>query len=205
LYGTASDPRERSVRRTDMAVGEGGVAAAQGEYAQALAHFEESLAYALEGFARLAAVQGRPEDGARLGRAASALREAIGPRPLLESVPVASAGASAKMVVDGDSDHDGSIVLADRQHLDTPLIRQKTGSVSLVEQAPQAESLTRREREVAALIASGLSNRQIADRLVISERTVANHVHSILGRLGFSRRSQVAAWIVRERRHRRNR
>jgi predicted ATPase/DNA-binding CsgD family transcriptional regulator len=65
-------------------------------------------------------------------------------------------------------------------------------------------TLTVREREVAALIARGLSNHQIADRLVISERTVANHVHSILGGLDFRNRAQVAAWVVAGRAQRRH-
>jgi two-component system OmpR family sensor kinase len=57
-------------------------------------------------------------------------------------------------------------------------------------------ALTPRQREVAALIAGGLSNREIADRLVLTPGTVANHVEKILGRLGFSRRTQVAVWAV---------
>jgi predicted ATPase/DNA-binding CsgD family transcriptional regulator len=56
--------------------------------------------------------------------------------------------------------------------------------------------LTAREREVAALIAHGLSNRQIASRLVIAERTAEGHVQSILNKLGFGSRAQIAAWAV---------
>jgi predicted ATPase/DNA-binding NarL/FixJ family response regulator len=55
--------------------------------------------------------------------------------------------------------------------------------------------LTRRQREVAALIAEGLTDRQIAERLVISPRTAESHVEQILTRLGFRSRAQVAAWI----------
>ena len=55
--------------------------------------------------------------------------------------------------------------------------------------------LTPRQREVAGLIAAGYSNRQIAERLVLSEGTVANHVRPILDRLGAERRTQVVAWI----------
>ena len=57
-----------------------------------------------------------------------------------------------------------------------------------------AGGLTAREREVAALIAQGLSNRAIADQLVVTERTVEAHVANILGKLGFRSRAQVAAW-----------
>jgi len=54
--------------------------------------------------------------------------------------------------------------------------------------------LTAREREVAALVATGLSNKQIAEKLVISERTAEGHVERILGKLEFRSRSQIAAW-----------
>jgi DNA-binding CsgD family transcriptional regulator len=56
--------------------------------------------------------------------------------------------------------------------------------------------LTAREMEVASLVAGGLTNRQIADRLVISERTAQNHVQHILTKLGFTSRSQIAAWTA---------
>jgi DNA-binding NarL/FixJ family response regulator len=55
--------------------------------------------------------------------------------------------------------------------------------------------LTRREHDVARLLADGLSNRQIAARLLISERTAESHVHNILHKLGFTTRTQVAVWI----------
>lgn len=57
--------------------------------------------------------------------------------------------------------------------------------------------LTVREREVAALVAEGLTNRAIAERLVVSERTVEGHVAHTLAKLGFTTRSQVATWFTR--------
>jgi DNA-binding CsgD family transcriptional regulator len=66
-----------------------------------------------------------------------------------------------------------------------------------VPEAPPSSTrtvLTAREREVAALVASGLSNKQIAKKLVISERTAEGHVERILGKLGFRSRSQIASW-----------
>ena len=59
------------------------------------------------------------------------------------------------------------------------------------------QPLTERELEVAALIESGLSNREIAQRLVIAKRTADGHVERILAKLGFSSRAQVAAWMAR--------
>ena len=56
--------------------------------------------------------------------------------------------------------------------------------------------LTKRERQVAALIADGLTNQAIAARLVISPRTAQGHVEHILAKLGFNSRTQVAAWVV---------
>ncbi|HEX2037211.1 MAG TPA: LuxR C-terminal-related transcriptional regulator [Chloroflexota bacterium] len=61
---------------------------------------------------------------------------------------------------------------------------------------PATAPLTPRQREVTALIAQGLTNRQIAAALVISERTASTHVVQILNRLGFHSRAQVAAWFA---------
>ena len=58
--------------------------------------------------------------------------------------------------------------------------------------------LSRREREVAALVARGLTNREIARSLFLSERTAENHVQHILTKLGFGSRAQIAAWAVSE-------
>jgi DNA-binding CsgD family transcriptional regulator len=61
-----------------------------------------------------------------------------------------------------------------------------------------APVLTRREHEVAVLIGQGLSNRQIAERMVISPRTVDTHVEHVLAKLGFSARTQIAAWVAEQ-------
>jgi DNA-binding NarL/FixJ family response regulator len=60
----------------------------------------------------------------------------------------------------------------------------------------QFGGLTTRERDVARLIASGLSNRAIADRLIVGERTVESYVGNVLSKLAFTSRAQIAAWAV---------
>ncbi|MFI5718814.1 protein kinase [Nocardia sp. NPDC051750] len=61
-----------------------------------------------------------------------------------------------------------------------------------------AGALTKRERQVADLVAQGLSNKQIAAKLVISQRTAQSHVEHILTKLGFTSRAQIAAWITED-------
>ncbi len=63
---------------------------------------------------------------------------------------------------------------------------------------PTAEPLTDREAQVLALVAQGLSNLEIAERLVISERTVRTHVSNILGKLHLANRTQAARFALRE-------
>ena len=57
-------------------------------------------------------------------------------------------------------------------------------------------TLTEREREVAALVAQGMSNGEIAQVLSISRRTADSHVQHILNKLSFRSRAQIAAWSV---------
>ena len=62
---------------------------------------------------------------------------------------------------------------------------------------PAAKNLTKREREILALVAEGLSNREIAERLVLSPETVKSHVAAILEKLNVSDRTQAAIYAVR--------
>ena len=64
----------------------------------------------------------------------------------------------------------------------------------------RSTELTPREWEVAALVVRGWSNRQIAQALVLSERTVDTHVRHMLSKLGLVSRAQIAAWFVDQQR-----
>ena len=63
---------------------------------------------------------------------------------------------------------------------------------------PTAE-LTNAERKVLDLIGDGLSNREIGERLGVAEKTVKNHITSLLAKMGLQRRTQVAAWVAGQR------
>jgi DNA-binding CsgD family transcriptional regulator len=166
----------------------------------------------LEDLAGVLCERGRPADAARLLAAAEAVREIVG-KPLTRAQvgphnrdlatvkrrldPEAFAAAWAEgramsweqglafAVSLGDAPTDEGAARAPGVH--TP------ASPSF----PTLPGLTPRESEVARLIARGLSNRQIAEALVISERTADSHVYRVLNKLGFSSRAQIAVWAVR--------
>jgi DNA-binding NarL/FixJ family response regulator len=109
------------------------------------------------------------------------------------------AGAAGYLLKDADADHVAQALraaLAGRMHLDPSVARLLADSVRKPRRVE--EELTPREREVLALIADGVSNRQIAQTLVISERTARSHVSAILAKLGLVSRTQAALWAVRQ-------
>ncbi|MGW4422030.1 ATP-binding protein [Streptosporangium sp. NPDC004631] len=80
---------------------------------------------------------------------------------------------------------------------------ERAGTSPLTGRSPAAApltTLTGREWEIADLVARGLSNKAIADELVISPATAARHVANILAKLGFSSRIQVATWVIEQNR-----
>ena len=75
----------------------------------------------------------------------------------------------------------------------------RSPAVSLAEvPRPYGSALTPREREIAQLVALGMTNRQIAEQLVVASGTVRIHVERILGKLGLTSRVQIATWVVGE-------
>jgi DNA-binding NarL/FixJ family response regulator len=109
------------------------------------------------------------------------------------------AGAAGYLLKDAGADELAAAIRAARDgevHLD-PVVARKLTQL-LVAPAHTATALTAREREVLILVARGRSNREIADALVISERTARTHVSNVLVKLGLASRTQAALWAIRE-------
>ena len=112
------------------------------------------------------------------------------------------AGASGYLLKNvGRADLIKSIrAVAKGQNLLDPLVTGKVmarlAQLTAKEEGRAAEELSGREREVLALVARGLTNRVIAETLVISENTARNHVSRILDKLGLSRRSEAASFAA---------
>ena len=92
-------------------------------------------------------------------------------------------------------------VAAGQELIDPSVTGKVTRRLTQLARAPEPlpDPLSEREREVLALIARGCTNREIAERLVISEKTAGHHVSHILVKLGLSRRSEAAVYAVRKR------
>ena len=160
------------------------------------------IADTLESIAALAATETQSERAVQLAGAAAGIREKVGApltpmrRATLDRwlVPVRQVLGAETTRVAWEAGQDMPI----EQALDLALAATEApamGSSTPQEgSAHQLAGLSPREREVAALLAHGLSNRQIAERLLITDRTVAAHVEHILGKLAYASRHQVGAW-----------
>ena len=191
----------------------------RGAYEQAGELFRESLALlrelddkpctatALEQLGHLAMAQGWAERAARLLAAARSLEdEAIGfgvvtaRRAAVESALAAARTALGEAAFDAAWSEGQEMEYHQAvEYALGGLTRDPVRLRPTPKQAPLAgrsDPLTAREREVAALIARGLMNRQIGAELVITERTVETHVANILSKLGLTSRTQIATWAV---------
>ena len=110
------------------------------------------------------------------------------------------AGAAGYLLKDAEADEVAAAIRAARRgevHLDPAIARQLTRAL-VTPKAQTVNALTDREREILVLVAQGLSSQQIADVLVISERTARTHVSNILSKLGVASRTQAALLAIRE-------
>ncbi|MBK1784409.1 response regulator [Prauserella cavernicola] len=88
-------------------------------------------------------------------------------------------------------------VAAGRSLLDPLTTARLLGKMRHPTEPDLLAELSERERSVLELIGQGMSNREIAERLFLAEKTVKNYVTSLLGKLGMQRRTQAAAWVAR--------
>ena len=162
------------------------------------------VARGLEAFAALAVDEHRPELAVQLVAAASALREAAGLPPLPGAraerylAPARRLGDAevARLWARGQAlSSEEAVALALEEDLSGGSRAPSVADAYEVAAAPPS-SLTRREQQIAALIAAGHSNKAIAEELCISPTTAARHVANILAKLGFRSRTQIAAWVA---------
>lgn len=160
------------------------------------------LACCLDGLACVAVASGQPERAAELMGAAREIWR-MGPARLpyhyVRQTAVDAAEQQTRNAL-GSVEFDNKLAQGTAMPLDTAL----TYAVeSPAQTAPrhavtlEATTLTRRETEIAEMVAQGLRNKEIAASLVISPRTVEAHVEHILGKLGFHSRAEIARWISR--------
>ena len=110
------------------------------------------------------------------------------------------AGASGYLLKDAEADDVATAIRrahAGEVHLDPQVARLLAERLRARRSDPAPrEPLTEREREVLGLVAKGLSNKEIAARLAITERTARTHVSNILGKLDLASRTQAALWAI---------
>ena len=125
---------------------------------------------------------------------------------LLDAIMAGAAGYVLKQIKGSDLVEAVRTVAAGQSMLDPAITARLMHSLRVPEAAKPPEderlaALTERERAVLELIGSGLTNRQIAKRLYLSEKTVKNHISRLLGKLGVERRVQAAVIAAQIREH----
>jgi len=168
-------------------------------------HKEVSSQYlvncSLVGLAELAAHEGRARQAARLFGAQDMLSEAY--RETMNPPDQAAYDASMTMTRAALTEEEFAAAWSEGRSMTlAQALDDGLSSPAEVEKDPHGKrktTLTRREQEVAALVAQGLSNRAIATHLFIAERTAETHVENILNKLGFHSRAQIAAWTSQHR------
>jgi non-specific serine/threonine protein kinase len=195
----------------DLALARGEVDLAAGHYAEALRLAREvgahvTIARGIESAAVIAHARGGPQAAARLLAGAESLRESIrSPRVPTELAPCEPVLAAAReqlgeLAFARASDEGRAMAVTELLDLALTELGEPPPSLPGVPAAAKRRpgGLSEREMEVAVLIAQGLTNRQIADRLVIAERTTHAHVRNILDKLGYGSRVEVATWAVQK-------
>jgi DNA-binding CsgD family transcriptional regulator len=157
------------------------------------------VAQCLEGLAQMASDQAHYETAARLIGSAGALRTRVAaPPPAAEQARTAAVEETLARSLGPEAA--ARLVQAGRampaQQATELALTVATGTAPADADRSGPVPLTRRERQVAALVASGRTNRQIGRVLGISEKTAEVHLHDVMAKLGARSRAEVAAWAV---------
>jgi DNA-binding CsgD family transcriptional regulator len=151
---------------------------------------------------RLAGILGRTQDALDHYAAAVSVNTRIGARPFVALARLEWADTLAARA--GRGDYALARTLAQQAAQETrrldmpgPADRAERLLHDIQEAIQVGDPLTTREREIAELVSAGLTNRAIADRLVLSERTIEGHVRSVLAKLQLTNRTELAAWALR--------
>jgi predicted ATPase/DNA-binding CsgD family transcriptional regulator/Tfp pilus assembly protein PilF len=162
-------------------------------------------AESIDGLACAAGAMGQAERSAQMFAAADALRRAQDFAQLPEERALREPHLTAARTQQNEAAWAAGSKLTFEEAIEYALSENQAASpVSLAPHVPSAADqpltvLTRRQEEVAALVASGLTNGRIAARLSVSEHTVATHVARILKKLGLQSRAQVGSWLAERR------
>jgi predicted ATPase/DNA-binding NarL/FixJ family response regulator len=146
---------------------------------------------------------GKTEIAWRLATAAAQLRSAVGYAQPPFFIPIVASWAKDARSRLSAAEAEGEEILGQglSSHAAVSLAIENLRSISTEQTTRGGNLLTARERQVTALVAEGLTNREIAKRLSISERTADSHVQHTMGKLGFRSRAQLAAWHARNAPH----
>ena len=158
----------------------------------------------IETTAQASAMMGREAEAAVLFGAASTLRPGAGSSLLTGDQSRLASGQQRACDVLGEAGYAAAFERGRAMSLDEAVsfgLGEPAVSKVRIEQGSDAllPQLSRRELEVAELIARGLSNKDISEKLVISPRTAEGHVARLLDKLGFTGRARVAAWVAEQR------
>jgi two-component system, NarL family, response regulator DevR len=118
-------------------------------------------------------------------------------RAMVEAIMAGASGYLLKQVRGQDVVNAVREVAAGRSLLDPLTTAHVLERMRRSAETDELDVLTERERAVLELMGEGLSNRQIAERLFLAEKTVKNYVTSVLAKLGMQRRTQAVAWVAR--------